>query len=121
MKLVTTIIAMMCLVSVASADDYKHSEDVASGGATVFGFAGERVNFECYTDAADCIFKVQHRIATTWTDFQPADTSPSDTVRLFAGVPWARYFGRTGYATAADSTRMLVTPDATTDVQVWAW
>ena len=82
MKLVTTIIAMMCLVSVASADDYKHSEDVASGGATVFGFAGERVNFECYSDAADCIFKVQHRIATTWTDFQPADTSPSDTVRL---------------------------------------
>lgn len=114
-------LAVLLAALPASADDYSHAEDITSGGATVFGFAGQRINFEVYSDAADCVFKVQHRLSGAWTDFQPADTSPDDDIRLFAGVPWSRMFPRANYATAADSTRVLVTPDATTDVQVWAW
>lgn len=121
MKRTIIILAVLLIAGAAYAAEYDHQENIASGGASVFLFAGERINFEAYSDAADCVLKIQHRIATVWTDFQPSDGSSDDTLRLFAGVPWAENYNITRYTVRADSTRVLVTPDATTDVQVRAW
>ena len=118
MRLFIFALVLICS-TLAFAEAVTYSEDTPSGGATVFGFAGKRTSFEVCTNGADIAFKIQYKVdSTTWTDFQPDAGGGSDTYPLFSGDCWSNVFPR--YASAADSTRVLVTPVATTDVLVVA-
>lgn len=117
MRRLIAVLALLAMPLVATAEQVVFLDDIPAGGASVAGFSGERRGFEVVT-TADVQFKIQYRVATVWTDYQPDGGSGSDTYPLFAGGSWSQTFGN--YTSVADSTRVLVTPSSTADVIVVA-
>ncbi len=85
---------------------------------TVFGFTGQRSISEVATKSADVTYKVQHLISDTWTDVEPDGTSVDDVFTVFAGMSDRWNVPIAPFATVADSTRVIVTPESATDVTV---
>ena len=108
---------VLLLLAVPCFAEHTETENAITG-TTVFGYEGIATSFEIATNSADIQYKIQYKTGT-WQDFEPS--SGDDLWTVFAGFSDYRAYPtvRNLYSTAdTDSTRLLVTPEASTDVTV---
>ena len=110
------VVLVLCL-GIALVAECASVDTHTISGATVFGFEGAKQMVEVATEDATVTYEIEYLISGSWADLFPDSTSPAGVFTVFAGMS-DRWSWTYGGSVTPDSTRVIVTPAAATDVTV---